>query len=337
MFDSSITFNLPWVFALLPLPIIVYFLFPARKENNITALPVPFFGDLSQVQSTSKKKRSWIMIAFSLLIWLSLLIAAARPQSVGETVNLPISGRDLMLAVDISGSMEAADMEVRGRLTNRLNAVKMVAGDFIDKRAGDRIGLILFGRNAYLQTPLTFDRKTVKTLLYESAIGLAGTETAMGDAIGLAVKRLRNKEQNSTVLIILTDGANTAGHVSPLKAADLAANENIKIHTIGIGTDRITRRGLLGALRTRHSDLDEKTLTAIAKKTGGRYFRARNTNDLEKIYQILDELEPINEDNQSYRPITELYQWPLALAFLLSLLLSVVKILQDLVKRYQHA
>jgi len=163
--------------------------------------------------------------------------------------------------------------------------------------------------------PLTFDRKIVITLLNESAIGLAGDNTAIGDAIGLAVKRLKNQHANSRVLILLTDGANTAGEVSPIKAAELAAENQLKIYTIGIGADEMQVRSFFGSRTVNPSrDLDEKTLTAIADTTGGRYFRARNTQELDKIYQLLDELEPVEKDKQYFRPRSELYPWPLGLA-----------------------
>jgi Ca-activated chloride channel family protein len=208
---------------------------------------------------------------------------------------------------------------------NRLQATQQVAGDFIEQRVGDRIGLILFGQQAYLQTPLTFDRKTVQQLLQEAVIGLAGKETAIGDAIGLAVKRLRDHPVDSRVLILLTDGANTAGEVSPLKAAELAAQAGLKIYTIGIGADELLVRSLFGTRRVNPSqDLDEKTLTAIAETTGGRYFRARHLEELQQIYQLLDRLEPVNEDAQYFRPRHALYPWPLAGALLLALALLIL-------------
>ena len=227
-----------------------------------------------------------------------------------------------MLAVDISGSMQTEDMVINGRPVMRLTAVKMVAGEFVEQREGDRLGLILFGDQAYLQTPLTFDRRTLHILLNEAAIGLAGKSTAIGDAIGLAVKRLRGQPEKNRVLILLTDGTNTAGSVDPLKAADLAASEGVRIYTIGVGADDMMPgpfRMLLGAGR----ELDEASLQAIAQKTGGRYFRARDTRSLQQIYALLDEIEPVSEDEQSYRPVEELYAWPLALALLLSLLTAL--------------
>ncbi len=166
-------------------------------------------------------------------------MAAARPQSVGETVHLPVTGRSIMLAVDLSGSMQTPDMRSGSHAVSRLAAVKAVAGEFIKHRAGDRLGLILFGDEAYLQVPLTLDRNTVRTLLDEAQIGLAGQQTAIGDAIGLAIKRLRDEPIKNRVLILLTDGASNAGNVDPLKAADLAAREGVRIYTIGVGADEM--------------------------------------------------------------------------------------------------
>lgn len=188
------------------------------------------------------------------------------------------------------------------------------------RREGDRLGLILFGQQAYLQTPLTFDRQTVKTLLHESAVGLAGQETAIGDAIGLAVKRLREQPAENRVLILLTDGANTAGSVEPLRAADLAAAEGVRIYTIGVGSDgRGPFRGLLAV----GTELDEASLSAIASNTGGRYFRARDIRGLNDIYRLLDELEPVSAEEKTFRPVRELYDWPLSVALALTLLLTL--------------
>jgi len=250
-------------------------------------------------------------------------VAAARPQFVGEAVQLPVSGRDLLLAVDISGSMEARDMVLVDKVATRLMAVKIVAGNFIERRKGDRLGLILFGDQAYLQTPLTFDRKTTNIQLREAAIGLAGKRTAIGDAIGLAVKRLREQPEGNRVLILLTDGANTAGTVDPQKAADIAASEGVRIYTIGVGADERVVRGIFGQRRVANNELDEPALQAIAAKTGGRYFRARDIEALEEIYQLLDELEPVSTVEETFRPVRELYMWPAGAALLLSLLLAL--------------
>lgn len=314
-----INFEWPWIAALLPLPFIIRFLLPPTEVVNEAALRVPFLNEFNSQTNDGhhvdvKRRLIWLAI----VAWCCLVTAAMRPQWLGEFIEIPISGRDLMLAVDLSGSMEEEDFILDDERVNRLRATKHVAGKFIERRIGDRLGLVLFGEQAYLQTPLTFDRLTVKTLLYESAIGLAGKSTAIGDAIGLAVKRLREQDEKSRVLILLTDGANTAGEVEPLAAAELAAREKMKIYTIGIGADEMIVRSIFGSRRVNPSaDLDEKTLNAIAEKTGGRYFRARDTEQLEQIYNLLDELEPIEKDVQRFRPQTALFYWPLAIALIL--------------------
>ncbi|MDH3693927.1 MAG: VWA domain-containing protein, partial [Gammaproteobacteria bacterium] len=216
-------------------------------------------------------------------------------------------------------SMRFQDMELGGELVSRVGVVKHVAGDFIRRREGDRIGLVLFGTRAYLQTPLTFDRDTVSTLLNEAELGIAGKRTAIGDAIGLAVKRLRESKDSERVVVLLTDGANTTGEIEPLRAADLAARAGLTVYTIGVGAEQLTVKDFFGSRRINpSSDLDEETLQGIADKTGGRYFRARDTESLEEIYKILDRLEPVASDDKNLRPIRELFTWPLAIALLLT-------------------
>ena len=324
-----IEFEWPWLFLIAPLPLLLRLLLPQAGSTQDAALRVPFYDEFSHTATaTNQKAANGWPLWLGLLAWLLLVTAATRPQWLGETIELPVSGRDLMLAVDLSGSMEAEDFEIGGRTVNRLTATQWVGGQFIQRRVGDRLGLILFGRNAYLQTPLTFDRETVRSLLQEAVIGLAGQETAIGDAIGLAVKRLQNNDISSRVLILLTDGANTAGEIDPIKAAELAAQHSLKIYTIGIGADEMIVRSFFGKQRVNPSaDLDEKTLTAIAEKTGGRYFRARDTRQLEQIYKLLDKLEPLEKEAQTFRPTTTLYHWPLAFALLLAVLISLAKII----------
>ncbi len=281
---------------------------------------MPFVEDFDYngVESRRHIPQRWPLWT-AIAAWTLLVVASARPQWLGDPIQMPVSGRDLMLAVDLSGSMEEKDFRLNGRWVDRLTATKAVAADFIERRDGDRIGLILFGERAYLQAPLTFDRETVRTLLFESAIGLAGKSTAIGDGIGLAIKRLRKRDAGNRVLILLTDGANTAGEIDPLSAAELAAREGLKIYTIGIGADEMIVRDFFGTRRINPSaDLDESTLTSIAEKTGGRYFRARDTAELEDIYRLLDKLEPIEQDAQSFRPRKALFHWPLSLALTLT-------------------
>lgn len=319
----------PWLLLLLPLPWLLRLWLPARPQAEQSALKVPFLEDFgdgeSRVTSSDLRWPLWL----AAMAWVCLVLAAARPQWLGEPLEQSVSGRDLMLAVDVSGSMEERDFIISKQRVDRLTAIKFVAGEFIQRRVGDRLGLILFGTHAYLHVPLTFDRKTVETLLHEAFIRITedDPQTSIGDAIGLAIKRLQEQKTDSRVLILLTDGANTAGELSPLKAAELAADHHLKIYTIGVGADEMLVRDLFGSRRVNPSvDLDEKTLTAIADTTGGRYFRARNSEELAQIYLELDKLEPIEKDKQYFRPKSELFHWPLAAA----LLLTAVLVLQRL-------
>ena len=316
------SFLWPWVLVIFPLPFLLRWLLPRAKQTNDAALRVPHLSDYQTMKSSSviNKASRWPLLLYT-LAWLCLLIAASRPQWTGDPIELPVSGRDLMLAIDISMSM---DHNIRHNLrsVSRITATKAVASAFIEKRVGDRIGLILFGDQAYVQSPLTFDRTTVNILLQEAVTGLAGQATAIGDAIGLAVKRFgTNQNQQSTnaiqknisddrVLILLTDGVSNRGEITPLKAAELAAKKGLKIHTIGIGS-----RG--------SRELDETTLRKVANITCGQYFRAYNTSDLVNIYALLDELEPVEKDVKSYRPIKALFYIPLAASFLFAILLAL--------------
>lgn len=323
-------FDWPLVFLVLPVPILVYRLLPpARREE--AALRVPFYADLAQLSGSHRAggPRGKGYLVLLLLIWLSAVTAAAGPQWIGDPVRLPSSGRDLLLAVDISGSMETADMVLDGRQVNRITVIKAVVGEFVQRRKSDRLGLILFGTQAYLQAPLTFDRNTVNTLLQEARLGFAGEKTAIGDAIGLATKRLLERPEHSRVLILLTDGANTAGAIDPLQAAKLASQAKVKIYTIGLGADELVVPGIFGnsfgARRVNPSiDLDEGTLRAIADETGGRYFRARDVQELASIYAELDVLEPAEQEAESFRPTEALFHWPLGLALMLSALAAVI-------------
>ena len=323
---EGLTLLWPWLLLLLPLPWLVRKYFPAAPGASMQALKVPWYSMMTAAGSTWMKQP---VLAFAAsLVWFFLLLAAARPQWVGEIENFPISGRDLLLAVDISGSMDTNDMILNGKAVNRLAVVKKVAGEFIQRRRGDRVGLILFGSRAYLQTPLTFDTLTTSILLDESEIGLAGRETAIGDAIGLAVKRLREDAASERVLILLTDGANTSGEVQPMQAAEFAAREGLKIYTLGVGADEMVVQDFFGSRMVNPSaDLDEDTLKAIAERTGGTYFRARDVEALARIYQQLDEMEPVERDQEAIRPVDELFFLPLSIAFLLALAATVLAML----------
>src|SRR5690606_15211252 len=246
----------PWVFLLLPLPWLLRWALPPADSGD-AALKVSF---LQELQSLSGRRASitlpgWRQQIPYALVWLLLLFAAARPQWLGEPLPLPSSGRDLLLAVDVSGSMDYPDMQWQGHEVSRLELVQQLFGDFIIERHGDRVGLILFGSKAYLQAPLTFDRQTVRTWLDDASPGIAGNNTAIGDAIGLAVKRLRERPAESRVLVLITDGANNGGEIEPLLAARLAAAQQVKVHTIGIGAPQ-SSDGVLGHFGFNATDLD---------------------------------------------------------------------------------
>ena len=315
----------PWLLLLAPVPWLLRLLLPASPSGDLQALRVPWFSAVAGGKAGWMRRPLLALVAT--LVWLLLVLAASRPQWIGEVESLPVTGRDLLLAVDISGSMDTQDMVLNKTAVNRLKVVKKVAGEFIQRRHGDRVGLILFGSRAYLQTPLTFDTQTTATLLDESEIGLAGRETAIGDAIGLAVKRLRDDAAADRVLVLLTDGANTSGEVQPLQASGFAARDGLTVYTVGVGADEMMVQDFFGSRVVNPSaDLDEDTLRAIADQTGGRYFRARDAESLEKIYEILDELEPVESDVETIRPVDELFYWPMGFAYVLALLAALFSI-----------
>ncbi|MEX6502529.1 vWA domain-containing protein [Pseudomonas zhanjiangensis] len=317
-------FAWPWIFLLAPLPWVLRRLLPAADSGE-AALKVSFLAELETLagRRAHSSLPSWRQQLPYALLWLLLLGAAARPQWLGEPLPLPASGRDLLIAVDVSGSMGYADMRWEDEEISRLELVKHLFGDFIEGRQGDRVGLILFGSQAYLQAPLTFDRRTVRTWLDEALIGIAGKNTAIGDAIGLALKRLRQRPADSRVLVLVTDGANTGGSIEPMTAARLAADQGVKIYPIGIGADP-QQSGVLGLFGVNPGlDLDEPTLRAIAEMTGGEYFRARDSEELRTIEARLDRLEPVAQQPTLARPALALYSWPLSSALLLSLLLVI--------------
>ncbi len=315
---------LPWILLALPMPWLVSRFAPAQDAAE-AALRVPA-GAVPVASATPSRTvlrhgRFWL----AAIAWVSLVIAAAQPRWIGDALSLPTSGRDLMLAVDISESMELADMQLDGAAVDRLRATRAVVREFVRRREGDRLGLILFGSESYVHVPLTFDRNTLARLLDEARIGFAGQATAIGDAIGLAVKRLRDRPDQARVLVLLTDGANTAGHVQPVQAAELAAQTGVRIYTVGIGAEEMEVPGPFGMFnRTVNpsASLDEATLQKIAELTGGGYFRARSTGELAQVYALLDELEPVDQDPEVFRPVRSLAHWPLALATLLSLVIA---------------
>jgi len=309
-----------WVGLVWPIPLIYRWLRRAftQQSQPLTVTHLPAVASTA-IQPNS---RTWLNV-IGLLVWTLIVVAFMRPQWLGEPIPAQNDAREMMIAVDLSGSMEIADMTINGEQVDRLTMLKYVMHDFIERRVGDRLGLILFADTAYVQAPMTFDRATVQKMLDETVLHLIGERTAIGDAIALTAKRFVDRPQTNKILILVTDGQNTAGNVSPEQALELAKYYGVKIYTIGVGAEEIIVDGFFGQRRVNPSrDLDENMLRQLADETGGEYFRARSTEELENIYTELDAYEPVQGDNQLRRPQTALYHWPLGLAwFILALML----------------
>lgn len=317
----------PWMIAFAPLPWLIRMLLKPAVQRQTPLLAPHLMQRLQHTPRTQfiqAPQRSFNMPLIATLLWSLVVLAAMRPVWFLDTTPFQASGKDLMLAVDLSGSMEKTDMPLQGVEVDRLTAVKSVVKNFIQKRQGDRMGLVVFGSQAFLQSPLTYDLNTVETLLNETEIGMAGNNTAIGDAIGIALKHLHQNTEENAVLILLTDGSNTAGAVQPLDAAKQAQQMGLKIYTIGIGQNQAT--GINAFIFGSNRNMDTATLQKIAELTQGRFFMAKDTNQLNEIYQLIDQLESTPHDINNYRLREELFIWPLGLAFLLSMLLMGLKL-----------
>ncbi len=316
-----IEFSWWWPLLLWPIPIL-YRVLRRTYQQQQTPLAITRLPDLAREQRPLTTSNPWWQMV-ALVIWSLVIIALMRPQWLGEPIAAHHDAREMMIAVDLSGSMEIADMNIAGQQVDRLTMLKHVMRDFIDRREGDRIGLILFADTAYVQAPMTYDRATVKQMLDETVLRLIGERTAIGDAIALAVKRFADRTETNKILILVTDGQNTAGQVDPLQALELAKYYGVKIYAIGVGAEEVIIDGFFGQRRVNPSrDLDENMLRRLADETGGAYFRARSTAELERIYTELDTYEPVQGDAQLRRPQTALFYWPLGAAWLL-LMISV--------------
>lgn len=327
-FWQQLTFLTPWVLACLPLPWLIRRFWQPAPQQQVPLMAPHLLQRLenatrTSITASSKRPRALPLLGF--LIWLLVLLAAMRPVWYWQTEPFQVTGKNLMLAVDLSGSMEQTDMRIGGHEVDRLTAVKKVVKNFIQKRQGDRMGLVVFGSQAFLQSPLSFDLNTVQTLLNETEIGMAGNNTAIGDAIGVTLQHLAQTEQSNTVLILLTDGSNTAGAVQPLEAARHAQSMGVKIYTIGVGV--VESRGLDQFLFGQSRSVDTATLKTIAELSGGQFYTAANLQQLNDIYNEINQLESTKQDRTSYRPRTELYPWPLATALGLSLLLAIYRLI----------
>ncbi|WP_094752216.1 VWA domain-containing protein [Psychromonas sp. CD1] len=310
-----------WLFFILPLPLLArYFLKETVNQHTEIWIPLAF----SRKQSLSPKKQNTLSAILLLLAWTLVVVALAKPVWYGEPIQIQQKSRDMILSLDLSGSMNEVDMRLEGESVTRLNLVKALLKTFVATRQGDRLGLILFADHAYLQTPLTFDLKTIEQRIEESQIGLVGIRTAIGESIGIAIKRFVKNKNKQRVLILLTDGTNTAGSIKPLQAAQQAAKNHITIYTIGIGADSMLKQSFFGVQRINPSaDLDEKTLNEIAKLTGGKYFRAKDQKQLQEIYNIINKLEPIDSEKLIFRPSQDVFYYPLAGALLLLILYAL--------------
>lgn len=318
----------PWALALLVLPLFMLLLPPYRESRD--SVKVPFFDKLVSLSEERPQTGAKIMqrnVAQRILVtimWVALVLAAAKPEWVGPAVEQQKSGRDLMIAVDLSGSMEATDFKLPdGSEVDRLEAVKYLLADLADKRASDRLGLIVFGSAAYLQTPFTDDHQVWTQLLQETEIGMAGQSTVFGDAIGLAIKLFRENDSDNRVLIVLTDGNDTGSVVPPVDAAKVAASYDIRIYTIAIGDPTTVGE----------EALDLKTIERVSEVTNGETFRALNQDELAQAYQTIGEMEPELYETLSFRPRQSLHQVPIAVALLLFLAFHLLGLLRGYHRR----
>lgn len=302
-------FAYPWMFGLLVVPLVVRLLTKPYKEYR-EAVQVPFFEDLKTITGRTPGRGAVILRPkfFQKIMlpmaWLLIVGALARPQWVEDPITRIEAGRDLMLAVDLSGSMETLDfLDAQGSRIDRLEAVKLVLNDFISRREGDRLGLILFGTAAYLQVPFTQDYDTFRILLDEAQVRMAGPQTMIGDAIGLAIKLFEQSESENKVMILLTDGNDTGSKVPPSRAAGIAAKNGVTIHTIAMGDP--TSVG--------EDKLDTDALQEISEITKGQFFMGMNREELNTIYRRLDELEPLEFETLSYRPRQQLFVYPIGI------------------------
>ncbi|HDK38170.1 MAG TPA: VWA domain-containing protein [Thiolapillus brandeum] len=328
-------FQWPWMIFLLLVPAAQWLLSRNQQQSlnqdqrqRHTTLLHPYLTQLQAAFNAASPKRSTGSLVQKLLIvllWLGITLALMRPQWLQPYTEERIEGYDLMLAVDASHSMEALDFSVKGKQVTRMQVVKGVMGRFLEQRQNDRVGLIIFGNQAFVLSPLTLDRQSVEQLLNNLVPRIAGDGTAIGDGLGLGIKKLRQRPPGSRVLILVADGENTAGTIPPLEAAKLAAKEGIRIYAIGVGSHQkevpIIEEGHL----VTRSDLgfDETLMQEIAEITGGAYFRASDTDALEKISQRINELEKTHAESRTVYVPYPLYRWPLALAMLALLMLGL--------------
>ncbi|WP_209833049.1 VWA domain-containing protein [Ruegeria sp. HKCCE3926] len=306
------SFSAPWVFLLLPLPLLVYAIAPPRRETAVS-IRIPFFRRVAQAagvepQSGSMiRSRAWLQTASAALIWILLVLALARPERLGDPLVMEKSARDVVLALDISGSMDQRDFQTgSGAPMQRLEAVKEVLRQFISERDGDRMALIIFGTRAFIQAPFTEDLNSLNGFLDQTQVGMAGPNTALGDAIGLGIRTFESSEVDQRLMIVLSDGADTSSRMTPVNASAIAAEKNVVVYTIGVGDPNATGE----------DRVDLQALKDIADRTGGEYFFADDATALEQTYARIDSQNPRMVETQSYRPKQSLAHIPLLIALI---------------------
>lgn len=328
---DNFQFAYPFIAFLMPLPFLIYWLLPPIK-NRSSSLIFPYFDTVTKVsgkkpkKASTIKKRSWISVIFMYVIWLLLLGSLASPELVGEPEKKIKTTRNFLILADLSFSMANKDWRINNKRVTRWAAVKDIMKDFILRRKSDRMGLLFFGSNAYIQAPFTTDLKTVQTMLDEADVGMAGQMTNIGKAIVKGMDLFERDSIKHKVMLLLTDGVDSGMDILPLDAANMAKKDTTIIYTIGIGDPGSSS-----------SDLDERTLTEIAELTGGQYFRAKDTAALEKIYAELDKLQPIEYEEESFTPKTLLYFYPLGAAMALGLLMVLINNILLIFKRFRKS
>ena len=317
-------FHWPLMLLLLPLPLL-WPLIPERRLSSESDKPQgidvpPSLAAALQSDRELRHRRRLPLSWPCVLAWLALIAVLAQPLRPGSATVTPISGRAMVLAIDLSGSMDRQDFELNGAITDRLSVVQAVAREFIARRKGDRVGLVVFGKEAYIASPLTFDLQSLVDSLDSVGIGMAGRSTAIGDALGLSLSMLRQDPAGSKAVVLLSDGTNNAGAVEPEAAAELSREFGVRVHTIALGSEG---RDSSGYATAPSADLDEKTLEGVAVASGGEFFRARTTDELIDLYAVIDELESSEDRAPPTRPVEDLRAWPLTLLFMTSIIIAL--------------
>jgi Ca-activated chloride channel family protein len=309
-------FAYPLALLAIPLPLLAWWLLPPQRER-VSALRVPFFEQIAAAAGSEVRagavilRRRWVQLLVAVLVWLLLVAGLAKPEWVGEPIVRVEAARDIMLSIDLSGSMDYVDFPGGdGTDVSRFMAVQRVVDRFVAEREADRIGLIVFGTKAYLQLPFTRDLDTARALVDLMDVGMAGPKTALGDSIGLAIRSFETSEVDDRLLILLTDGNDTASKMTPINAADIAKLNGVEIYTIGIGD----------TVATGEDRVDFDTLAAIARRTGGEFYNAEDEAALDAVYRRIDQTAAADVRTQSWRPRESLVHWPVGIAVILVLL-----------------